>query len=99
MYKNQKIYFSKPIIPNETLNKSLIKINKPKPKKQIKIKKKEEQIKPKSSKQIETEKLLKIYGKNNNMISLLIYLLKRKDETKKRYKTKSTYRMGYKKSN
>ena len=96
MYKNQKIFFSKPIIPDEVLNKSLIKINKPKPKKQIK--KKEEQIKPKSGRQLETEKLLKYYGRNNNMISLLIYLLKRKDESKTRYKTKSTYRMGYKKS-
>jgi hypothetical protein len=42
---------------------------------------------------------MKTYGKNNNMISLLIYLLKNKDQNKRQYKTKSTYRSGYRKGN
>lgn len=98
MFKNQKTYFSKPNIPPEVIEKSMIKINKPKPKKQ---KKKDKKVtKPdKSLKQQNIDKLMRTYGKNNNMISLLIYLLKNKDQNKRQYKTKSTYRMGYKKGN
>jgi hypothetical protein len=45
MFKNQKTYFSKPNIPPEVVEKTLIKMNKPKPKKQIKkIKKYRNQI-------------------------------------------------------
>lgn len=98
MFKNQKTYFSKPNIPPEVIEKTMIKINKPKPKQQ---KKKVKGIdkKPKSVKQQNIDKLMRTYGKNNNMISLLIYLLKNKDQNKRQYKTKSTYRMGYKKGN
>lgn len=98
MFKNQKTYFSKPNIPPEVIEKSMIKINKPKPKKQ---KKKDKKVsKPdKSIKQQNIDKLMKTYGKNNNMIALLIYLLKNRDQNKRQYKTKSTYRMGYKKGN
>ena len=98
MYKFQKIYFSKPNIPDEVIKKSLMKVNiKEKQKKKIKkISRVKE--KTKSTRQQETEKLIKKYARNNNMISLLILLLKRKDETKRQYKTKSSYRSGYKKS-
>jgi len=98
MYKNQKTYFSKPNIPQEVIEKSIIKMNKPKPKKQ-KTKSKVVDKKEKSLKQQNIDKLMKTYGKNNNMISLLIYLLKHKDQGKRQYKTKSSYRMGYKKGN
>lgn len=98
MFKNQKTYFSKPNIPPEVVEKTLIKMNKPKPKKQIKKPKRIDK-KPKSVKQQNIDKLMKTYGKNNNMISLLIYLLKNKDQNKRQYKTKSTYRSGYKKGN
>lgn len=98
MFKNQKTYFSKPNIPPEVIEKTMIKMNKPKSKKQIKKDKKVS--KPdKSIKQQNIDKLMKTYGKNNNMISLLIYLLKNKDQNKRQYKTKSTYRAGYKKGN
>jgi len=98
MFKNQQTYFSKPNIPDDVIQKSLVKMNKPKPKKQIKKSKKVS--KPaKSLKQQNIDKLMKTYGKNNNMISLLIYLLKHKDQNKRQYKTKSTYRSGYRKGN
>ena len=104
MYKNQKIYFTKPIIPDDVIVKSNIKIKKPKPKKQPTkpVKKIKTSIKTiKSIKQQNIDKLLKTYGKNNNMISLLIYLLKNKDAGKstKPYKTKTTFKSGYKRSN
>ena len=109
MYKNQKIYFptagaNMNNIPNKVIDKSIKKIIKDrKPQKVIKIKKdKPKPKKTKGIKELEKEKLMKLYGKNNNMISLLIFLLKRKDEKKdkKTYKRKSTYgRGGYKKAN
>ena len=103
MYKNQKRYFSKPIIPPEVIEKSMVKIRTQQKPKKSKIKSKTKVIikqKTKKQKEIEKEKLLKLYGKNNNLISLLIYLLKRRDEKipKSKYKRKGTYgRGGYKK--
>ena len=77
MYKNQKRYFSKPIIPPEVIEKSMVKIRTQQKPKKSKIKSKTKVIikqKTKKQKEIEKEKLLKLYGKNNNLISLLIYL-------------------------
>ena len=105
MYKNQKQYFSKPIIPEDVIEKSVIKIKKSSKPKKNKIKTRTKVVikeKSKGVKQMEREKLMKTYGKNNNMISLLILLLKRGDDKKdkKQYKPKSTYkRGGYKKQN
>ena len=97
MYKNQKYYFTEPKFPDAVVLKSnkIIseRINR-KPQK-IKLVKKEKK-KVKGIKELEREKLMKLYGKNNNMIALLILLLKRADNKKdtKKYKSKGTYGRG-----
>ena len=110
MYKNQQTYFPSAginlnTIPEKVIDKSIIKIKSDrKPQKIKKIKKDVIKKKTKGIKELEREKLMKLYGKNNNMISLLIFLLKRKDDKKdkdkKQYKSKRAYgRGGYKKGN
>ena len=68
MYKNQKQYFSKPIIPKDVIEKSVIKIKKSSKPKKNKIKTRTKVVikeKSKGVKQMEREKLMKTYGKNH----------------------------------
>ena len=104
MYKNQQRYFTKISIPVDVIDKSnrIIKERIDRKPQKLVIKKKVDVKKKKGIKELEREKLMKLYGKSNNMISLLIFLLKRgenkKDKTQ--YKPKSQYgRRGYRKGN
>lgn len=102
MYKNQKTYFSDTITatPRDVIEKSNKIISERQNRKPQKIKViTKEKKKVKGVKELEREKLMKLYGKNNNMISLLILLLKRGEnkKEKKQYKSKRIYgRGGYK---
>lgn len=100
MYKNQKYYFTEPRFPDAVVLKSnkIIKekINRKPQKIKVVKKDKKEKKKVKGIKELEREKLMKLYGKNNNMIALLILLLKRADnkKDKKQYKSKNIYGRG-----